>query len=353
MSPDLKIIEVDPHAMSPEGWRALHAFRRKRHLEVDPSDHYDSDEVFEGTLRYRDLFHWYSWYMVMSADGEVIGFLTCWAPQPGTPEYETNGHLIEAEASVLVEHRRSGIATALLRTLVARGQSAGATTVVIWVTEDSGREFLTKRGFTTGLGESLSRLDVGAVDWPMLHRWIAEGTERNEGVQVEIHADRLPEDLLDEYCPVYTALHNDMPLEDLNAGDEVYTPERMRNISRWLDATAGFHHTCFTRQPTGEISALTDVVYRPSSPAHLHQWATGVVPRYRGSGLGKFVKAKMLVWVTERHPEIKWVLTENAGSNDAMLGINRAMGFVHYRSQTAMQTPLVALKSLIDGTGTL
>jgi hypothetical protein len=61
--------------------------------------------------------------------------------------------------------------------------------------------------------------------------------------------------------------------------------------------------------------------------------------------LGKWLKAAMLEHARERYPQARWVVTENAGSNAPMLGINHALGFRQHRTESLYQMPLDALRS--------
>ena len=338
-----QVAELDPRSMSPDQWAALHAFRRKRHAEVDPNDPLDPDEIYENDLKHEDKLQWHARFVAVTIERRVIGYAVAWAPTPDAPWFKGNEHLVDVMGSVLESERGKGVAKALIAAVVEKMQSLEKTTATFWVTEDSGRAFLAGLGATTGMNESLSRLDLATIDWAKMDAWIEEGVKRSPNTTIEIIQDRLPDELLKEYSPVYTMIHNDMPLEELKVGDEVFTPERFRDIKGWLDAIGAHHHTCLTREADGSISALTDVVYKPALPEHLSQWATGVVPAYRGRGLGKLVKAKMLRFLATRHPQIRWIDTENAGSNAAMLAINRAMGFAEYRKQTAMQATVEQL----------
>jgi mycothiol synthase len=69
----------------------------------------------------------------------------------------------------------------------------------------------------------------------------------------------------------------------------------------------------------------------------LEQQFTGVRPDARGRGLGKWIKAAMLLHMRELYPRAEWVVTENAHSNGPMLKINRTMGFKAYREAIEYQ----------------
>jgi hypothetical protein len=53
--------------------------------------------------------------------------------------------------------------------------------------------------------------------------------------------------------------------------------------------------------------------------------------------LGKWIKAAMLLRIRELHPDVQWIATENAGSNEPMLAINHKLGFKQHRVGTAYQ----------------
>jgi hypothetical protein len=80
-------------------------------------------------------------------------------------------------------------------------------------------------------------------------------------------------------------------------------------------------------KPTGEMVAHTDVWLPQLWPQKAYQNDTGVNPAHREKGLGRWLKAQMILNLMAERPRIERISTWNAGSNDAMLGINYAMGF--------------------------
>jgi hypothetical protein len=57
------------------------------------------------------------------------------------------------------------------------------------------------------------------------------------------------------------------------------------------------------------------------------QGDTGVRPDHRGHGLGAWMKAVNHLRLADERPDVEWVQTWNADSNEPMLRINRALGF--------------------------
>jgi GNAT superfamily N-acetyltransferase len=111
----------------------------------------------------------------------------------------------------------------------------------------------------------------------------------------------------------------------------------MRSWYERMELTGEVQHTVITREPDGVISGITDTVWAPYRRAIIHQAFTGVRPDARGRGLGKWIKAAMLLHLRDLYPEARWVATDNAGSNAPMLKINRALGFKPYRHETDYQ----------------
>src|SRR5438309_1017355 len=101
------------------------------------------------------------------------------------------------------------------------------------------------------------------------------------------------------------------------------------------DTTAAPGHAF--REPDGVISGMTDVTWAPYRRTLIEQQFTGVLPAARGRGIGKWIKAAMLLHVRELYPDAEWVVTGNAHSNAPMLKINRTMGFKAYRTGVEYQ----------------
>ena len=75
-------------------------------------------------------------------------------------------------------------------------------------------------------------------------------------------------------------------------------------------------------------------------PSILHQGGTATIPKHRGKGIGKWVKARLAQRVLDELPEARYIRTDNAGTNAAMLAINVAMGFKPVWESVIWQIPL-------------
>jgi len=67
---------------------------------------------------------------------------------------------------------------------------------------------------------------------------------------------------------------------------------------------------------------------------------TAVRKAYQRQGIATYLKIKVLQYYTENYPSFEYIQTENASSNEGMLGINLALGFHPYFESHAYQKKL-------------
>jgi mycothiol synthase len=139
---------------------------------------------------------------------------------------------------------------------------------------------------------------------------------------------------------------NTAPREDLDMGDIRITPELMRQYEDAGEAAGEARWAYYAvENATGRFVGLTDIMVRPSLPDRVFVGDTGVDPAHRGLGLGKWLKAAITCRIQHELPAVRWVITFNAGSNDAMLGINRQIGFRPAVIGTTWQVATSALRA--------
>jgi GNAT superfamily N-acetyltransferase len=192
-------------------------------------------------------------------------------------------------------------------------------------------EFLKWIGAEPKLTEIENRLKLADLDWDMVERWAAEGPVRSPQTKLEIYDGKIPESKWAEFAPQYSALINTIPFEQMEHGEIKITPEMFREWYAQMEMRGELQHSVVAREADGSISGITDVDWAPHRRTIIHQQLTGVDPKARGRGLGKWIKAAMLLRIRELYPDAEWIATENAGSNAPMLKINRELGFQQYR----------------------
>lgn len=327
---DLKQTSVDPNAADSAFWQRYHELSRLRHEETRPDDPKLPARLEEQQMKRSDPFRIKHRYE-MSRDGVMLSWLYCEAVTPGTPEYEEWKQFFEADIYVRADHRRQGIATSWFPLVAQLMDRHGCTTLHLYAELESGREFLEWMGAEPKLTEIENRLKLADLDWAMVERWAAEGPARSPQTKLEFYDGKIPESMWEEFAPQYSALINTVPFEELEHGDVVITPEQMREWYARMEMRGDLQHTVLAREPDGSISGITDVEWAPWRRTIIHQQLTAVHPKSRGRGLGKWIKATMLLRMRSLYPDAQWISTENAGSNEPMLAINTKLGFKKYR----------------------
>jgi len=333
-----------PLEASAQEWGKFHEYRHLRHAEERPDDPITPDDIVEKRMKRENPFY-DSRYFGHWESGEIVSLLETTAVRPAAPDYANNKHIFWANAAVLAPHRRVGIGKGWVETVLGLASQFDASTISSWTEEDDGHAFLKWLGATEKLVESENRLDFTKIDWGMVEKWISDGPAQSPGTKLEFFESSLPDEVLEQYSPVYTRILNTIPKDEATFGDDIVTPETFKFYRSRREDLGHHHHTYITREPDGAISGMTEMMFQPEKPHYVYQDLTGVIPEYRGRGLGKWLKAAMLDYVRQTLPDTHWVITGNANSNGPMLAINHALGFKAYRGQSNYEIDVKTLES--------
>ena len=226
---------------------------------------------------------------------------------------------------VLVEpaRRGRGIGGALYDALLARALEAGATELVTEAADDdaAARRFLARRGFAEYHRRIESRLALADVDPARIARGI--------------------EALTDAFFPagVRIATYRQLLLAVPDAARRLYDLDALL----WADVPFGLTGSVPTFEQYQALE-LADPDFLPQAtfvaldgdrwiglgalmngPGFLLNSMTGVAREWRGRGLARWLKLHTIRWALERGaPELR---TFNDAVNDAILGLNRSLGF--------------------------
>ena len=288
--------------------------------EADPDMERDTVESFRNKLIGNDTFEKVT--LVGSDGDEVVGLARVWFFN-----VEGNRDLAEVRIEVHPGRRRAGFGTELLRAAVdlcaandrpkvlGHGLNAGAN-AAFWESFDIER----------GLVERKSRVWVDQIDPDLMRQWIDQHHERAADYRLESWSGPTPDHLLEPMALLSTAM-NDAPVDDLDVSDDIWTAQDIVELDEFLAGAGLERWTTIAFGPDDEPAGLTVVTRNTAKPRISNQGDTVVIDAHRGRGLGRWLKADMIERLRTGAPDVQALDTENAGSNDAMLAINIAMGF--------------------------
>jgi mycothiol synthase len=283
----------------------------------------------------------------------------CWASDPDVSiaataytwyrQAEENRHLLWTEILVRPDRRGRGIGRALLG-FVADVADAEERLLITFGTSErvpAGEAFARRVGAEQGIAVHTNRLALADVDRQLMRRWIEDGPVRAPGYSLLALDGPYPDDLIDAIVDLHGVM-NTAPRDNLDMEDMHFTVEQARESERSMLATGVERWSLFARRDsTGELAGFTEVYWNPKLPQTVWQGDTGVRPEHRGHALGKWLKAAMIERVLDERTDAINVRTGNADSNDAMLGINHAMGFKPYIAETGWQVRLEQVRAYL------
>lgn len=252
---------------------------------------------------------------------------------------EDNRHLSQFDIIVHPAFRRLGIGKQLLR-LIAEAALADKRSMLMTDTNDripAGEAFMQSIGAKRGLEGHINQLRTNELDQTLIRKWLQQGSKNEDEFELGIWEGEYPEEKIGEIVQLIE-LTNQQPLGDLAIEEMHFTAEQLREMEKMDVARGNQRHTFYViEKETGKFAGYTETVWNANRPEILRQDMTGVFPQYRGKGLGRWLKAAMLDRMLKHHPELKFVRTQNADSNAAMLRINNELGFEPYMTSILWQ----------------
>ena len=275
--------------------------------------------------------------LARAADGTVVGFAFAhW--REGDPGGCTLRAFVDAA------YRRQGVGRALGADLAQVARAAGRTGVTVEIAPGSTAEIAVRDadGFSPGLVVELNRTDVRAIDGDLLERWRAAGEASND-YSLVTYDGRCPTDELARDFIVAREVMNDAPRPE-GTGESHFSLEELRAVEA---ASAAAHQDWWNvgvrHDATGELVGISELYLPAKRPWMAFQGDTGVRPDHRGHGLGAWMKAVNHLRLAHERPDVEWVQTWNAASNEPMLRINRALGFAPVQRFQSWYRPFTPL----------
>jgi len=342
--------KFDPLIATEDEWKRYHEFRRKQRMEVNPDDPISSDESAEQSIKANLQTPEAEIILTNIIDNRTdkqIGEIMRAVVTEKSPSYEGTKHLVQYDIYVLKNYRRQGIGMQALKKVYDFAIEKHRKLLITGSDNEDGQAFLNKIGAQVALAGVENRLYFDEVDWDMVAQWKEEGQARSPNTKLEIYST-IPDDIIESYCKLLTEVINQQPLGSLDIGAIIITPEIQRNNEKMFQDMGREELIMVTKEPSGEISGLTQMRYNPNIGTIISQLMTGVQEKHRGRGLGKWLKASMLLEVQKRYPKVKIVTTGNATTNAPMLSINNRLGFKVHKESINAQITVDHLQKLFE-----
>lgn len=326
---------LDPATAPDADLAAVHALDVAVERDALPGEPTTPLEQALSEYRRAPVYRHRRWWVVRDG-GEVVGWAAC--AYDDVPDNRTHALV---DVKVLPAWRRRGLGSILLGRAVeaARDWDCSILDFSARAGGPSGA-FLRAVGAELRLVERRSVWRLDGADRALLEGWVRRAPERAAGYSLVGWDGRCPDELVAAFADL-KAVMNTAPLDDLERDDDVFTPERWRAYEASL-TEQGFEPwvLCARHDGSGELAGFTELVFPVRWPEMAWQEDTGVWPKHRNRGLGRWLKAAMALRVLDSRPAVRRIETWNAGSNEAMLGINVAMGFEPLENWGDWQAPV-------------
>lgn len=281
----------------------------------------------------RNIPEWvdvWPWFLCRTENGEVVGECHLFGGSG------SDAHVLSIELGVLREYRRRGIATEILRA-VADVAAAGNRTVLRANTTEripAGAAFCERLGATATNTRHTNRLTLSEVDPAQLAAWSSAGS----GYDLTAVDGPCPPELIEDLAGLLRMVND----------DESFDAERIREGERMDQAANATRWLLLARDANGMPAGFTEVMWYANNPRVIQQRWTYVHPEHRRRGVGSRLKATMLRRILAEATEAEYVDTGNDDSNEAMLAINRALGFRPSIAETTWELGLDRLRAYLE-----
>jgi GNAT superfamily N-acetyltransferase len=187
-------------------------------------------------------------------------------------------------------------------------------------------EFLTRTGFTFGLGDVQRELTL-PVDDALLDRLAAEAEPHHAAYTLRSWVGPVPDDIIESWAALVASLMTEAPTGDIAREPESPDVAVFREREQVLEKQGRTKYNTVALDADGSAVAFTDMVTTVHEPGRVHQWGTLVRRSDRGHRLGMAIKVANLRLLQRERQDVHRMTTYNAEVNDHMIGVNELLGF--------------------------
>jgi mycothiol synthase len=246
-------------------------------------------------------------YWIAESEGECIGF--------GQLAVGSSSPTARVDVQVHPDSRRLGHGTALLEAVRRQATARGARVLIGAHATEAGSRFATTAGAVDAQRnvDSVLRLPLALHAHPV------------SGYRLLSWNGAAPAELLGSFARAREAI-NDSPAPSAEEV-EVWDAARVRDLEAALERRDREVRVTVALDEHDEVVAFTELRVSRTLGATATTEDTAVVRGHRRKGLGRWVKLESLRRLQDDRPDVTQVTTVNAEENEAMRGLNEALGF--------------------------
>ena len=343
---DVRLELFDPKNVTNEQWKTFHEFRKVYYDENSTDKPFIEDEqsqkmiISSSTIEDRKNLR----YLMISGT-EIVGRIYIGFFTEKSPSYDEKKHELDFEVEILRKARKQGLGTKALNKVIEIAKQNERTLILSHSDNDDGKAFLDKIGAERALITRENRLYFKDIDWQMVEKWEKESKEKNPNTELRFF-NSVPEDIIDSFVKTANFAGNQDPHENLQTGKFILTPESLRKMEERIKSDGAIFEQAATVETDGTVSGLTFFIYLLGAE-FLSQGLTAVLEDYRGHGLGKWLKASLLLHV-RKYQKVEFIVTVNAEVNAPMLNINKRLGFKKHKEIIRYQISLDTISTYLE-----
>lgn len=343
----IRFVKFDVLNATENEWKDFHQYRRKFHEEDTPEDPIMTDQAAVEDLKGQAAALKLEISLFAIKDEKIIGFFYYAFFSESSASYVGNEKVVFFNIDLLKKYRRQGIGSAALKKIVDSTAKENKSIFICDSHIQETKKFYSAIGAEIANPEVENRLKFSEINWSMVKAWIKEAETKNPETKIMTTDEGIPDYLWTAFAKTFTEVGRDEPKGSEQRGDFVFNEDELKKMDE-ADALGGTKTIrSLTIEKNGEVSSYTEIKIFPGKESLVNQAGTGVVMKYRGRKLGKWIKAKNLEFLKEKYPETEAIVTGNANSNEPMLYINNKLGFKPYKEKVSAQAFLEPLQNYL------
>jgi GNAT superfamily N-acetyltransferase len=252
-------------------------------------------------------------------------------------------NLHSAYSSIHVDpaHQRRGFGRALDGACVAAARANGRRLLMTEAfappgADSAGLLFAQAMGYVAGIEDGMKVVDMMETEptWDALEERAAS---RQGDYRIVTWVDHVPDELVDDYCVLNEAFFAEAPIGEMEIEAEKWDRKRVDEREARNTRTGRHELAAAALSPDGRMVALTEVMVNERVTVRGFQSGTLVDRNHRGHHLGLAIKLANHRQVRATYPDLRILLTGNAGVNAPMNAVNDALGYREIERCVEMQ----------------